>query len=104
MGATIGALAVILPVYGYWQGMVIFLGVVLIPFIITRNVALSMGIGLLLLPLITWLGIKSGTATIMSIILGLVIAIKFFPTAKAAWAKAEGKGDFIFDRGRRHKT
>ena len=104
MGATIGALAVILPVYGYWQGMVIFLGVVLIPFIITRNVALSMGIGLLLLPLITWLGIKSGTATIMSIILGLVIAIKFFPTARAAWAKAEGKGDFIFDRGRRHKT
>jgi len=104
MGATMGALAVILPVYGYWQGMVIFLGVILIPFIITRNVALSMGIGLLLLPLITWLGIKSGTATIMSIILGLVIAIKFFPTAKAAWAKAEGKGDFIFDRGRRHKT
>jgi len=104
MGATIGALAVILPVYGYWQGMVIFLGVILMPFIITRNVALSMGTGLLFLPLITWLGTKSGTATIMSIILGLVIAIKFFPTAKAAWAKAEGKGDLIFDRGRRHKT
>ena len=104
MGATIGALAVIMPVYGYWQGMVIFLGVILIPFIITRNVALSTGIGLLLLPPITWLGTKSGTATIMSIILGLVIAIKFFPTARAAWAKAEGKGDFIFDRGWRHKT
>ncbi|GAH24685.1 unnamed protein product, partial [marine sediment metagenome] len=44
MGATMGALAVILPVYGYWQGMVIFLGVILIPFIITRNVALSTGI------------------------------------------------------------
>jgi len=104
MGATMGALAVILPVYGYWQGMVIFLGVILMPFRITRNVALSTGIGLLFLPPITWLGTKSGTATIMSIILGLVIAIKFFPTARAAWTKAEGKGDFIFDRGRRHKT
>lgn len=104
MGATMGALAVILPVYGYWQGIAIFLGVILMLFIITRNVALSMGTGLLFLPLITWLGTKSGTATIMSIILGLVIAIKFFPTARAAWAKAEGKGDFIFDRERRHKT
>ena len=104
MGATMGALAVILPVYGYWQGIAIFLGVILMPFIITRNVALSMGTGLLFLPPITWLGTKSGTATIMSIILGLVIAIKFFPTARAAWAKAEGKGDFIFERGRRHKT
>lgn len=104
MGATMGALAVILPVYGYWQGMVICLGVILMPCIITRNVALSTGIGLLFLPPITWLGTKSGTATTMSIILGLVIAIKFFPTARAAWAKAEGKGDFIFDRGRGHKT
>lgn len=104
MGATIGVLAIVMPLYGYWHGLIIFFGIILIPFIITRNVALSMGIGLLLLPLIAWLGMKSGLFTIFTIILGLIIALKFFPTARAAWAKAKSKRDFIFDRGRRDKT
>ena len=101
MGATIGVLAVLLPVYGYWLGLAIFLGIILIPLIITRNIALSMGIGLVALPFITWLGMKSGIGTIMAIILGLVIAIKFLPTARAAWAKTRNKKDFIFDRWQR---
>lgn len=101
MGATIGALAVVMPVYGYWQGLLIFLGIILIPFIITRNVALSMGTGLLFLPLIIWLGMQSGIGTIMAIILAVVIAIKFLPTARAAWAKAGTKKDFVFDRWHR---
>lgn len=103
VGTTIGALAVTMPLYGYWQGLLIFLGIILIPVIITRNVALSMGTALLFLPLIIWLGTKSGTATIMVIILGLVIAIKFFPTARAAWTNAEAKKDFIFDRWQRDR-
>ena len=106
MGTTIGALAVLMPIYGYWQGMQIFLGIVFIPFIITRNIALAMGIGLVALPFITWLGVESGTAgigTIMAIILGLLIAVKFLPTARAAWAKAETKKDFVFDRWRRER-
>ncbi len=101
MGATIGALAVLLPVYGYWPGLLIFFGIILVPYIITRNVALSMGSGLLCLPFITWLGMNSGIGTIMAVILGLVIGIKFLPTARAAWAKAERKEDFIFDHRRR---
>jgi hypothetical protein len=39
----------------------------------------------------------------MVIILGLVIAIRFFPTARAVWAKAEAKKDFIFDRWQRDR-
>jgi len=101
MGATIGALAVVMPLYGYWQGLLIFFGVILVPLIITRNVALSMCISLVFLPLIIWLGTKSGTATIMAIVLGLVILIKFLPTARAAWAKTETKKEFIFDRWQR---
>ncbi len=103
MGATFGALAVLLPLYGYWQGLLIFLGIILIPFIITRNVALSMGIGLLSLPSITWLGMNSGIGTIMAVIVGLVIALKFLPTARAALAKSETKRDFIFDHWQRDK-
>jgi hypothetical protein len=38
----------------------------------------------------------------MAVILGLVIGIKFLPTARASWAKAESKtGEFIFDRQQR---
>jgi glycerol-3-phosphate acyltransferase PlsY len=103
MGPAIGALMVAMPLYGYWPGLPIFFGIVLIPFIITRNVALSMGTGLVLLPLITWLGAKSGTATVMAIIMGLVIAIKFLPTARTAWAKTETNKDFVFDRGQRNR-
>jgi len=103
MGPTIGALAVVMPLYGYWQGLLIFFGIILIPFIITRNVALSMGIALLALPFITWLGMHSGIGTIMAVVLGLVVAIKFTPTARAALAKSKTKKEFIFDRWHREK-
>jgi hypothetical protein len=46
---------------------------------------------------------NSGIGTIMAVILGLVIGIKFLPTARASWAKAESKGDFIFDHEQRHR-
>ncbi len=103
MGATFGALAVVMPLYGYWQGLLIFLVIILIPIIITHNVALSMGIGLVFLPLIIWLGTESGSATILAIILGIVVAIKFLPTARAALAKSETKKDFIFDHWQRDR-
>ena len=103
MGVTIGALAVLFPVYGYWPGLLITFGIILIPYVITHNIALSMGIALVCLPFITWLGMNSGIGTIMAVILGLVIGIKFLPTAKASWAKAESKGDFIFDHWQRDK-
>ena len=103
MATTIGILAVLTPVYGYWQGLLIFFGVILVPLIITRNVALSMGISLLALPFIIWFGIHSGIGTIMAVILGLVIVIKFTPTARAALAKSKTKKEFIFDRWQREK-
>ena len=101
LGAVIGSLVILMPLYGYWPGLLIFFGVVLIPIIITRNMALSMGIGLLSLPFIGWLGVKSGLFVAWSIVLGLIIGLKFLPTARAAWLKSEGKKEFIFDRGQR---
>ena len=96
MGTTLGVLAVLLPLYGYWYGFLILLGVISLPFAVTRNVALSMGIGLVFLPLIIWLTTQLMLATVMAIVLGLLIALKFFPTARAAWVKTETKKDFIF--------
>ena len=103
MGTTFGALAVLLPVYGYWYGFLTFLAVIIIPFVITRNVALSMGIGILFLPLIVWLITQSALATTLAIILGVLIAIKFFPTARAVWVKSKTKKDFIFSDGQNDK-
>ncbi|MBA7487321.1 putative glycerol-3-phosphate acyltransferase [subsurface metagenome] len=103
MGAAVGALFILLPVYGYPLGLAFFFGVVLIPYVITRNVALSITIGLLSLPLIVWLGVKSMPFTIFAVALGLIILLKFLPTAKLAWSRAENKRDFIFDRWQRER-
>lgn len=103
MGAAFGALLVLMPVYGYWYGLLIIIAVIIIPFVFTRNVALSMGIGLLFLPLITWLITQSGLATILAVILGVLIGIKFLPTARTAWSRDKNARAFIFDDGKPHQ-
>jgi len=63
-----------------------------------------MGLALVALPFITWLGMNSGIGTIMAVILGLVIGVKFLPTARASWAEAESKKDeFFFDHWQRDR-
>ena len=103
MGSTIGGLFMLFPLYGYPLGLAFFFGVVLIPFIITRNVALSMFVGLLSLPFIAWLGMESTPFLIYTIVLGLVILVKFIPTARPAVARARSVKGFIFDRGQRDR-
>ena len=96
MGASIGALLIIMPVYGYALGLGIFLAIVVIPLLLTRNIALSMGIGLLTLPFIFWLsGTHSGMLVIWSVVIGLIIAAKFTPTALRALSKTKNVKDFI---------
>lgn len=107
MGTTVGILCILMPIYGYWHGLLIFLGIYLIVIIITRNVALSSAVVLFSLPFIAWLGVESGFFSpffiVWSVITGIIISLKFLPTAKAALARAESKRDFIFDRWRRDK-
>jgi glycerol-3-phosphate acyltransferase PlsY len=103
MGAAIGGLFVLLPLYHYSLGLAFFFAVLLILFVITRNVALSMGAGLLSLPFIAWLGMESAPFIIYSIVLGLIILAKFIPTAIAAAARNRNVKGFIFDRGQRGK-
>jgi len=103
MATTIGALAALLPLYGYWAGLLIFFVIIAMPLIITRNIALSLAIGLVSLPFITWLGMKSGPFIAWSIVIGILIGLKFLPIARAAWAKAENKRDFFFERRQRSK-
>ena len=99
MGATVGVLAVLTPIYGYAvPEFLIFLSIAVILMVITRNVALSMGIGLVVLPFLAWLGMKDGLFVVWSVVIGLLIAAKFAPTAIEVIAQSEDLRDFI--RGR----
>lgn len=96
MGVSIGALFVIMPIYGYTVELAIFLAVIIVPLVLTRNVALSMGIGLLSLPFIFWLGGNhSGLLVMWSLVVALIIAGKFLPTALRALSKTTNIKDFI---------
>jgi glycerol-3-phosphate acyltransferase PlsY len=96
MGATVGALVVLMPVYGYLTGLWIVLGLIVVPLAVTRNVALSMGVGLIALPFIAWLtGTHSGLFAAWAGTVGLLIVAKFAPTAIDAMRKTTGVKDFI---------
>jgi glycerol-3-phosphate acyltransferase PlsY len=103
MGATIGALFVLFPIYDYAVGLAFFFAVVIIVFIITRNVAMGMGLGIVTVPFIAWLGMGDKDFLIFSLVLAFVIAIKFFPTAKDVWVKVGGLRRFIFYRGHKYE-
>jgi glycerol-3-phosphate acyltransferase PlsY len=96
MGASIGALAVLMPIYEYAIGLGVLLAIILVPLVAIRNVALAMGIGLIALPFIAWLmGTHSGMFVIWSVVVGLMVVAKFAPTALASIAKSKGLKDFI---------
>ena len=95
MGATIGTLAVLMPIYGYAVELGILLGIIFVPLVTIRNVALAMGIGLIALPFIAWLGTHSGMFVVWSVVAGLMIVAKFAPTALASIVKSSGLKDFI---------
>jgi len=103
MGAAMGALLVLLPAYGYALQLGIFFGIIIVPFLITRNVALSMFLGLASLPILVWFSTHSGYATIIAIALLLVIVVKFLPTAIAALRKS-GMAALGVDRWQRDKS
>ena len=97
MGAAIGTLVVLLPIYEYWLGLAIVLGLIIVPLLAVRNVALAMGIGLISLPFVIWLttGLHTGMFVVWSIVVGLTIGAKFSPTALASLKRTTGVKDFI---------
>ena len=101
IGTVVGVLSVLLPVYGYWPGLIIFFGVIVVPLVITHNVALSTGTALAALPLITWLGMDSVPFIIWSIVIGVIIALRYLPSARESWARTGTVKGFFFDRGQR---
>jgi glycerol-3-phosphate acyltransferase PlsY len=95
MGATIGSLMLLMPTYDYLIELWILLGIIVVPLVAIRNVALAMGIGLIALPFIAWLGTGSGLFVTWSIVVGLIIIAKFSPTMIASISRSKGIKDFI---------
>jgi len=105
VGTTVGVLATMMPLLGgYWPELLVFLALIALPLFITHNIALSTFIALACLPIIMWLGRPPGYFIIWSVVLGLLIGMRYLPTARAAWAKAgRNKRDFFFDRWRKEE-
>ncbi len=97
MATAIGIIITLFLAYGYPLLLAIFIAIVLIPLFITRNVALSMALGLIALPFIVWFGTHYAFAVIMAAVLFLISFIKFLPTGLAALKKHRRKRDFVFD-------
>lgn len=99
MAVIVGSLLVIMPVYGYEKEMFIIIGLVTGLFLLTRNVALSLGIGLMVLPFLFWLGrTHSGLLVIWYVVIALIVFGIFLPTALRALAKSKNIRDFIMGR------
>jgi acyl phosphate:glycerol-3-phosphate acyltransferase len=96
MGVVVGSLLIIMPVYGYELGLIIIIAFVVILFLLTRNVALSLGMGLMALPFLFWLGgTHSGLLVIWYIVIAIIAAAKFTPTALKALSKNKNIKDHI---------
>jgi glycerol-3-phosphate acyltransferase PlsY len=103
-GTAVGALAVLLPAYGYWPGLAIFIAVVIVPLAITRNISIAIALGLVSLPFIAWLGMGSGKLVLWGLALDLVMALKYYPTARRAWNRTGSIRGFVFDRWQRSQN
>ena len=96
MGVVVGSLLIIMPVYGYTKELGIIIAIVVILFLLTRNVALSLGMGLMALPFLFWLsGTHSGLLVIWYIVIAVIAAAKFTPTALKALSKNKNIKDYI---------
>jgi glycerol-3-phosphate acyltransferase PlsY len=101
MATAIGVMVTLLAIQQYWHQLFIFIGVIIVPLLITRNIALSAATALLALPIILWVGTKSVPFTILAAVIFLIIGLKFLPTARAAWAKKKNKRSFFFSNSPR---
>jgi glycerol-3-phosphate acyltransferase PlsY len=97
MATAIGIIITLFLAYGYPLQLGIFIFIVLIPIVITHNVALSMALGLIALPFIVWFGTHFAFAAIMAAVLFIISFIKFLPTALLSIKNSRRKRDLVFD-------
>jgi len=96
MSTILGILAVFMPLHGYLVEFSIFLGIIFIFLIVThRNVALSMTLGLVSVPISTWFLDKSWLFVVISAVFLILVVIRMMPIIRDAWARSRNVKDFI---------
>ena len=83
MAATVGVLAAATLIYGYDWIFLIFIGIILLVGLISRNIVLGNAVALFALPVIVYFATKSNLATWMSSAVLAIIIVKFAPAAIA---------------------
>ncbi|AHB12796.1 glycerol-3-phosphate acyltransferase [Dehalococcoides mccartyi] len=101
LGPAFGAMLFLLPVYGLPQQLLILALLVFIPLAITRNVALATGIALFSLPFLVWYGSYSEFATLISVLLFLMIGIKFVLDNRKSLRDPANRRNLIVDHWKR---
>ena len=96
MAVIFGSMLVIMPIFGYTPELGIIIAIISLFFLLTRNVALSLGIGLMALPFLFWMGgTHSGMLVVWYVVIAAIAAGKFTPTAIKALKKNKNIDDFI---------
>jgi len=99
LSATFGALAIIIP----WE-LLIVIGLLLILWVSTRNLVLSVNIALLSVPISAWFLAKSWLLVGFSLVVAVMLIIHFLPAAKAALVKAGNKKNLTRELLRKNKS
>jgi glycerol-3-phosphate acyltransferase PlsY len=99
LSATFGALAIIIP----WE-LLIVIGLLLILWVSTRNLVLSVNIALLSVPISAWFLAKSWLLVGFSLVVAVMLIIHFLPTAKAALVKVGNKKNLTRELLRKNKS
>jgi len=99
LSTTFGALAIIIP----WE-LLIVIGLLLILWVSTRNLVLSVNIALLSVPISAWFLAKSWLLVGFSLVVAVMLIIHFLPTAKAALVKVGNKKNLTRELLRKNKS
>lgn len=84
--------------------LLIAFSLALLLIVFTRNPILSANIGLLSVPLSAWFREELWWYVAFSVVLGLMMALNFLPTARAALAKAGSRENLLAELLRRNKA
>jgi len=83
--ACVGALAVLMP-----QGIPIFLGIFTIVLLISRYPTFSFSVSLLSVPFFAWLIYHSAALVVFTVIMELILGIRYIPRMREMYAAAGG--------------
>ncbi len=99
LATTLGVLSLLMT-----RELLIALAIAVLLIVITHNTILSLNMSLLSVPISAWLLVESVLFIVFSILLIIIMAINFVPTARSAIAEAGSKENFFAELLRRDKA